>query len=110
MQIGSHQGIQGRRAVDHTRSGSVYQFFVPLDIWKFFADLHGDFIPHHHGMALGVRLGHYRQQFTRTRLRQLKRITHDALYACARHHRHIGCHFNRMALVRASTDTCVFTL
>ena len=69
MQIGSHQGIQGRRAVDHTRSGSVYQFFVPLDIWKFFADLHGDFIPHHHGMALGVRLGHYRQQFTRTRLR-----------------------------------------
>ena len=34
------------------------------------SDLGGDLVPHHHGMALRVTLGHDRQQLARSRLSQ----------------------------------------
>ena len=65
VQVGSDDGVERGRAVDHASGGSVYQFLVPLHIRKLLADLQRNLVPHHHGVALGVALGDHRQLLAR---------------------------------------------
>ena len=54
MQIGRDQRIERGRAVDHTGGAGINQFLVPGDVGELFADLNSDFVPHHHGVTLGI--------------------------------------------------------
>ena len=70
----------------------------------------GDLVPHHHGMALRVRLGDHGQELARPRLRQPEGEAHDALDAGAGEHRDVGGRFQRRALVHAAADAGVLAL
>ena len=108
MQVGGDHRVQRGRAHHHASGAGIDQFFVPGHVRELMADLPRDLVPHHHGMALRVGLGHHCQQFAGARLRQLEGVAHDALNTGPGHHRQIGSHFNRLALVRTTADACVF--
>ena len=110
VQIGRHQGVQGGGPVDHAGGGGIDQLFVPAHIGELQGDLRGNFVPHHHRMALGVGLGHHGQQLAWARLRQAKGIAHDALHTGAGHDGHVGGHFDRVALVGPTAHAGVFAL
>ena len=65
----------------HAHRHGVDQHLVPGHVRELLRDLGGDLVPHHHGVALRVRLRHDREQLARTRLGQLEREPHDALHA-----------------------------
>ncbi len=108
VQVGRHDGVERGRPVDHAGRRRIDQFLVPLHVGEFLRHLHGDLVPHHHGVALRVGLGDHGQQLALARLRQPEGEAHDPLDAGARHHRHVGGGLDRMPLVHAAAHARVF--
>ena len=109
VQVGSDDGVERGRAVDHAGGGSVHQLLVPLHIRKLLADLQRNLVPHHHGVALGVALGDDGEQLAGPRLGQAEGKAHDALHPGAGHHAQVGGHLDGVALVGTATHAGVFT-
>ena len=78
VQVGRDDRVERLRLQRHAHGHGVDQHLVPGDVGKFLRDLGGDLVPHHHAVALRVRLGDHRQQLARPRLRQLEGEAHDA--------------------------------
>jgi hypothetical protein len=70
--------------------------------------LRRDLVPHHHGVALRVRLGDHRQVPAGPRPGELEREAQDPFDACARHDRHVHRGLDRQPLVHAAADAGVF--
>ena len=69
--------------------------------------LGGDLVPHHHAVALGVRLGDDGQQLARPRAGEREGKAHDARDAGAREHRHVGGRLLGQAAMHAAADARV---
>ena len=108
MEIGRDDRVERRRPVDHPRGARVDQLLVPYHAGELRRYLHRDLVPHHHRMALRVRLGDDRQKLAWPRIGQPECVTHDPLYAGARHQRYVGRRFDRMSLMDAAADAGVF--
>jgi hypothetical protein len=65
VQIGRHDGVETLRLQRHPHRHRIDQHLVPGDVGELFRDFLGDLVPHHHAVALRVRLGHDAQQLAR---------------------------------------------
>ena len=110
MQVARDQRVERRRAVHHARRRRVDEFLVPAHVRELVRDGGRDLVPHHHRVALGVRLRDDRQKLARARAREAESETQDALDAGTGHDRNIHRRLDRMALVHPATDAGVLAL
>ena len=110
MQVGGDDGVERLRLHHHPHGHRIDQHLVPGHVLELGRDLGGDLVPHHHGMALRVALGHDRQQLARPGLGQLEGVANDALHSSPRHHGDVLCDLDRQSLVHAAADTGVLAL
>ena len=108
MQVGRDDRIQRLRLHGHSHGHRVDQHLVPRHVRKILGDLGGNLIPHHHGMALRVALGHHREQLARTRLGQLEGEANDPVHSGSRHDGDVGGHLFRQAPMDAATYAGIF--
>ena len=92
----------------HAHGHGVDQHLVPGDVGKFARHLGGDLVPHHHAVALRVRLGDDGQQLARARAGQLEGEAHDAGDAGAGEHRDVGRDLLAAGPMHAAADAGIF--
>ena len=95
MQIGRHNRIDGLGLHGHAYRHRIDQQFVPGNIRKTGSNLCRDFVPQHHGVALGVGFRYHGKQFPGARTRQCKGEAHNALYSVAGKHGNFSGNFFR---------------
>ena len=78
VQVRRDDRVEALRLQHHAHRHGVDQHLVPGDVREFLRDLGGDLVPHHHAVALRVRLRDDRQELARARLRQPEGVAHDA--------------------------------
>ncbi len=89
VQVGRHDRVERRRLQRHPHRHRVDQHLVPCDLGEFARDLGPDLVPHHHRVALRIRLGDHRQLLARARAREPEREAEDSLDPGAGHHRNV---------------------
>jgi hypothetical protein len=88
----------------------VDQHLVPAHVRGLSGDFRRNLVPHHHVMALGIRLGDHGEELARAALRQPEGEAHEALDPWTGKHGDVRCGLQRRALVDAPADAGVFAL
>ncbi len=110
VKVGRHDRVDRFRPHDHAHRHGIDQHLVPGDVLELGRDLRRDLVPHHHGVALRVRLGDDGQELPRPRPGQAEGEAHDPFDAGAREHGDVGRCFERRALVHPAPDAGIFAL
>jgi hypothetical protein len=92
----------------HAHGHGVDEHLVPGHVGVLARDRGGDLVPHHHAMALRVRLGDDGEELARTRLRQLESVAHDPGDAGAGENGELGADFLGQAAMNAPAGAGVF--
>src|ERR1019366_7002061 len=90
VEVGGDDGVETLRLERHPDRHRIDQHLVPGYVGIFLCDFGRDLVPHNHAVALCVGFGDHGQEFAWARLRQLERVTHDALDTDAGEDRHFG--------------------
>ena len=110
MQVRGDDRVEALGFDRHPHGHGVDQHLVPCHIGELARDLGADLVPHHHGVALRVRLGDDGEELARARAGECESETEDALDAGAGHDRDVGRDLDRQAAMNAPADTRIFAL
>ncbi len=108
VQIGRDHRVEALRPQGHAHGHGVDQHLVPRDVGKFARDLGRDLVPHHHAVALRVRLGHHGQELARARSGEREGEAHDPRNPRTGEHGDVGRHLLGQAAMGAPAHAGIF--